>query len=604
MRPEVTMTPVVNDFTIRIATINGSGSQTANQILMKCFFNMNIPVGSKNFFPSNIQGMPTWFNIRVNQQGFIGNRQEYDILINYNPKTLKQDLHELGPTGVLFHDADSPLPESCVLPKASLFALPFKKLLEEMGVPVKYRKPLSNMIYVGAVSAYLNIPEEILLSEIEQHFKTKESAGTLNKNMALLSRHFFTKSYPQQSSRFQAQALPKQQIKVLMDGNTASAMGLLYGGCSFVSWYPITPSTSVIETYKELATKFRPRDPDGKPRQVIVQSEDEISAICMVLGAGWAGARAMTATSGPGLSLMAEAAGYAYYAEIPSVIWNVQRTGPSTGLPTRSSQGDITFAHFLSHGDTKHVCLFPGTLRECFEFGHICFDLAERLQTLVIVLSDLDLGMNLWVDDKWSYPERPYDRGKLVGLKELEQGHAFERYQDIDKDGIPYRTLPGTPHSKAAYFTRGSGHNAKGQYTEVPDDYQEVIDRLSKKWATARTLVPAPIIKDHGAISGILYYGALDEVIAETQSLLEENYNFNTCRVRALPFSAEIEKFLTANQKIYVIDQNRDGQMYQLLAMEYPQLAAKLVSLRNYNGLPVSADNLKKDFIHEQPATN
>jgi 2-oxoglutarate ferredoxin oxidoreductase subunit alpha len=588
----------VNDFMIKIATVNGSGSQTANQILMECFFLMNIPVGSKNYFPSNIQGMPTWFTVRVHSRGFIGAKERCDLLVNCNVKTLPEDLQSLHPKGLLFYDSETTLPASSPDLQGRAFPIPFKTLLDEAEIPVRYRKPTGNIVYVGVLSAYLEIPEEILLQTLQKHFGKKENILELNKKAALLGRKYFSQNDGRVPKLFQARTLSRQGQKVLMDGNTASAMGLLYGGCSFVSWYPITPSTSVIESYKDLVKKYRTLNTETSPRQVIMQAEDELSAICMVLGAGWAGARALTATSGPGLSLMAEAAGYAYYAEIPSVIWNVQRSGPSTGLPTRTSQGDLLSAHLLSHGDTKHVCLLPGTLSECFEFGQTCFDLAERLQTLVIVLSDLDLGMNLWVEDRWPYPTRPYDRGKIINLEKLQGGFKFERYQDLDNDGIPARTLPGTPHEQAAYFTRGSGHTTTAVYTENPEAYQEVLDRLTKKWNTARTLVPPPIIKNNQSSQGIIYHGALDSVVAEMQDEIQSIVRLNTCRIRALPFSQEIRNFLEQNDQIFVVDQNRDGQMFQLLAMEYPELAAKLVSLRYYNGLPVNAEKLRKDFTH------
>lgn len=591
------MNTVVNDFTIKIATVNGSGSQTANQVLMKCFFKMNIPVGSKNYFPSNIQGMPTWFSIRVNENGFIGAKEKTDIFINYNAKTLASDIKELSHNGIIFYDQDT-VPAEFDFASHTAFGLPYKALLEEIEVPLKYRKPTSNMLYVGAVCAYLKIPEGVLNSVLEKHFGNKETALVLNKKAAQQGRNYFVSKFSSVPRHFSCHALLQVSPKILMDGNSASAMGLLYGGCSFVSWYPITPSTSVIESFQSLTKKYRAKDGNGKAPQVVVQAEDELSAICMVLGAGWAGARSLTATSGPGLSLMAEAAGYAYYAEIPSVIWDVQRTGPSTGLPTRTAQGDLIFAHFLSHGDTKHVCLIPGNLKECFEFGQTCFDLAERLQTLVIVLSDLDLGMNLWAEEKWSYPERPYDRGKIVSLDDLNNGKSFERYKDSDGDGVPYRTLPGTAHSQAAYFTRGSGHSAQAQYTENPAAYQEVIDRLSKKWESARGFVPQPLLQDNKGQNGVLYSGPLDTVVRELNSLLKEKGPLNTCRIRALPFTKSVEKFLENNQRVFVIDQNRDGQMFQLLASEYPHLATKLVSVRSYNGLPVMAENLRKEIFH------
>ncbi|MFZ3230672.1 MAG: 2-oxoacid:acceptor oxidoreductase subunit alpha [Pseudobdellovibrio sp.] len=583
------MSQLINDFVINIATINGSGSQTANTILLKSFFRMGLPVGAKNFFPSNIQGMPTWFRIRVNQNGFTGHHPKSDILINLNPKTLSQDIALLASGALFIYDQDM-LMDGLDLSHLTTFAIPYKKLIQDLNIPIKYRKFTLSMVYVGFLSELLKIESEILQQAVQDHFEKNLNAVELNIKAISAGANYYRENYSAFISPFQCKTITTSKKRVLMDGNTAAGMGLVYGGCHFVSWYPITPSTSVVESFKNLVIP-NSQDSDSKP--VIIQAEDELSAICMVLGAGWSGARALTATSGPGLSLMAEASGYAFYAEIPAVIWDVQRVGPSTGLPTRTAQGDLLFAHFLSHGDSRHVCLIPGNLKESFEFAQTCFDLAETLQTLVIVLSDLDLGMNIWAEEKWNYPTSNYQRGQIISKQQLDAGAVFERYNDLNKDGIPARTLPGTHHEKAAYFTRGSGHDLKANYTENPQAYRQVLDRLDRKWETARTLVPKPIISTSKNSVGIIYFGPLDEVVSEAQYLLK-NISFDTCRVRALPFNNDIKKFLETHKTIYVIDQNQTAQMKALLSIEFTELATHLKSIRNYDGQPLSASILVK----------
>lgn len=575
------METITNNFVIKLATVNGSGSQTANFVLLKTIFRMGIPIGSKNFFPSNIQGMPTWFQIRVNENGFTGHIPEVDIFINQNVKTLEQDIKSIKPNGVFIYDQDalSTKPETNDL---IVYTVPFKKLNQELDIPVKYKKFCLSMIYVGFLCELLQLDSAALEQVIQDQFKGKEEALSANLKAVTVGSAFYREQYSDRERKFICKKIPIKINQVLMDGNTAAGMGLVFGGCSFMSWYPITPSTSVVESFSRFASK-----------QIVLQAEDELSAICMVLGAGWAGARALTATSGPGLSLMSEAAGYAYYAEIPSVIWDVQRAGPSTGLPTRTAQGDMLFAHFISHGDARHICLIPGNLQESFEFGQTCFDLAETLQCLVIVLADLDLGMNYWTEEKWNYPNKPFQRGHLVSKKDLDDGVSFERYKDTNGDGIPARTIPGNKHVKAGYFTRGSGHDINANYTENPKSYREVLDRLDRKWQTAKNLVPRPILSLKNNSRGILYAGPLDVVLYEAlDNLKNKNIELDYCRIRALPFQKDVESFLETHDIIYVVDQNQTAQIKSLLSMEYPKYASKLSSIRNFDGQPLSASIL------------
>jgi 2-oxoglutarate ferredoxin oxidoreductase subunit alpha len=618
-----------NNFVITIATVNGSGSQSANNILLKTLFRMGVPVGGKNVFPSNIAGLPTWFWIRAEENGYVARRAKADIFVGMNPQTLLEDLKTLRSGGFFIYNSDlgtqlqSDLAQT-IVKEASIQLIPisFKPLVDQSTDSIKVKKLVINMIYVGVLAKLLNLDLEVLNLSIADQFENKDSVITVNKKAAELGYHYAETTLKDIPFPYQAITTEKNKNKVLMEGNTAAALGWLFGGCTFTAWYPITPSSSIVEKYIQLAQKYR-KTSEGKNKFAVIQAEDELSSICMVLGAGWAGARSVTATSGPGLSLMAEAAGFSYFTEIPSVIWDVQRVGPSTGMPTRTAQGDLLSAVHLSHGDTKNPCLLPGNIQECFEFGQTAFDLAERLQQLVIVLSDLDLGMNLWMENKLTYPEKPFDRGKVLNAEDLEKIGQFERYGDPDKDGIPYRTLPGTWHEKASYFTRGSGHNAKAAYTEKSDEYQFIVDRLAKKWETAKTMVPAPVYlqsdpnlaskdqasKDQASKTqggkvqtkaqiGIIAYGSSDLAVKEAMHLLKEkNIETHYCRIRAVPLTPDILDFIQQHEVNFVVDQNRDGQMCELLKSEFNQVFHLIESIRHYDGTPITAESILEPIV-------
>jgi 2-oxoglutarate ferredoxin oxidoreductase subunit alpha len=587
----------MNNFVINIATVNGSGSQSANNVLLKSLFRMGIPVGGKNVFPSNIAGLPTWFWIRANQKGFLGRKKFADIVVTLNPQTYKEDIKTLAPGGFFIHAAELVLSDSEKRNDVTIVPVPFKKLVDQATDAIKIKKLLTNMIYVGVLSELLKLDMEIVKKCIQDLLGKKASVLESNMKAFDLGAEFAKTELQSLKIPFQVQKQAPPTNKIIIDGNSAGALGLINGGCTFASWYPITPSSSLMESFIKFSEKLRV-DQNGKRKFAVVQAEDELAAFSMVLGAGWAGARAITATSGPGLSLMAEGAGYAYFAEIPSVIWDVQRAGPSTGLPTRTLQSDLLFASQLSHGDKRHPILIPGTPEECYEFGQTCFDLAERLQQLIIVLSDLDLGMNLWITDEFQVGTKSYDRGKVLSSEQLEKLGGFERYRDVDGDGIPYRTLPGNSHMKAAYFTRGSGHNAKAQYTENSLDYKENHLRLEKKWQTAKSLMPTPILKDQGQKIGLIFYGStqivMDEVIFE---LSQKNILVDTLRIRALPFHDKIGEFINSHEKVYVIEQNRDAQMRSLLRMDFPENAMKLKSILHFDGTPITSDEIVEQFL-------
>lgn len=603
----------INNFVITVATVNGSGSQSANNILLKSLFRMGVPVGGKNVFPSNIAGLPTWFWIRADEKGFIARREHADILIAMNPQTLKEDIRTLKNGGYFIYNSDLGIKPEITPELQSVHIIPisFKPLVDKSTDSIKIKKLVVNMVYVGVIAQLLDIDMAILNETLADQFKGKDSVVEVNRKAAEIG---FT--YAQENIKlpfaFKAEKSTRNENKIIMDGNTAGALGWLFGGCTFAAWYPITPSSSLVENYIKFASKYR-KNKDGKNKYAVIQAEDELSSICMVLGAGWSGARSVTATSGPGLSLMAESAGFSYFTEIPAVIWDVQRVGPSTGMPTRTAQGDLLSAVFLSHGDTKHPCLIPGTIKECFEFGQSAFDLAERFQQLVIVLSDLDLGMNLWMEERWEYPEKPFDRGKVLSAADLENITQFERYADLDGDGIPSRTLPGTQHVKAAYFTRGSGHNRRAAYTEKSDEYQYIVDRLAKKWQTAKTYVPAPVFCDSKNLMtqilatgvsaksvcknkfGIIAYGSSDMSVKEAMYLLDkQKLDFDYCRIRAVPFQDSVLEFIKGHERVFVVDQNRDGQMFELLKMEMPDTALHLHSVKHYDGTPITADTIVK----------
>ncbi len=585
----------VNDFSLCVSTVNGSGSMSSNQILLKALFRSGIPVGGQNLFPSNIAGLPTWFAIRANPHGYVSRQLKHDFVVALNPQTAAEDLTTVKTNGYFFYNAEFKTLE--LRKDVTPIAIPFRELIAPVSDSVKLRKVLNNMIYVGILAELLKINDEILHSVVQDQFQSKASVVELNAKAIQAGRNWAREqnfAFP-----YQIQEIPNgNKNKIMIDGNAAAAIGLLFGGCTFAAWYPITPSSSLIETFEDLAEKYRVSG-DGKKTYAVVQAEDELASICMVTGAGWAGARAVTATSGPGLSLMAEAAGLAYYAEVPAVIWDVQRVGPSTGLPTRTMQGDIRSAYHLSHGDVEHVLLLPATPEDCFEFGQTAFDLAERLQTLVLVMSDLDLGMNLHMSKDFTYPTKPFDRGKVLGTEDLDKVAQFARYKDVDGDGIGYRTLPGTEHPKAAYFTRGTGHDENAAYTENAEVYEKNILRLKKKWETAKTLVPKPVLdQQHNAKVGLIAFGTTDSAMPEMRALLtEKGLNSNYLRLRALPCTKEVETFIQSNHQVFVVEQNRDAQMCAILRNEYPEYAHKLRSITTFDGLPANAHVIAEKVI-------
>ena len=576
-----------NRFTVHVATVNGSGSQTANTTLLRAIFQMGIPVSGKNLFPSNIAGLPTWFTIRVNDQGYVSRDARYDLLVALNPETSLADVAAMGPGSVIVLADGVPVPK--IPPDRTVHTVPFSKLVEPLVADAKLRRLVINMIYVGVVAHLLGIDAAEVDRALVSQLGKKPKALSMNRQAIQAGFEYAAANLTK--APFQARRLDKTAGKILIDGNQAAALGAVFGGVTYVSWYPITPSSSLAEQLESFLNRYR-RDPaTGKATYAVVQAEDEIAAIGMVLGASWAGARAMTTTSGPGLSLMTEFTGYAYYAEIPAVIWDIQRIGPSTGLPTRTSQADLLSAAFLSHGDTRHVLLLPATVEDCYEFAMRAFDLAERLQTPVFVMSDLDLGMNTWMSDPFRYPDKPWDRGKVLSATDLTRLGKFERYKDVDGDAIPYRTLPGTPHPLAGYFTRGSGHDEQARYTESAEAYPRVMDRLARKFETARGLVPPPIVETAtGAEVGLIAFGSTHHAMREAREQLRpDGLATSYLLLRAYPFSKEVRRFVESHERIYVVEQNRDGQMAALLKMEYPDLGARIRSVLHYNGLPIDA---------------
>lgn len=586
-----------NDFVIQVATVNGSGSQSANNILVRSLFRMGIPVGGKNLFPSNIQGLPTWFTIRAHAKGFTSRRSHADIFMAMNASSAQQDLSNVKAGGFFFYNSEFKIatPRTDI----TMVAIPFRDIVTPVTSSIKLRKLLTNMAYVGILAELLKIDETTLNNSIAHQFKGKEDVMDVNRTAVLAGRTYARENLLNLNFPFKAEIVPEgNKNKILIDGNSAAGLGLVYSGCSFVSWYPITPSSSLVESFSDFAHDVRVNE-KGEHTFAIVQAEDELASISMVLGAGWMGARAMTATSGPGVSLMSEAAGLAYYAEIPSVIWDVQRVGPSTGLPTRTMQGDLLKSYYLSHGDAKHVVLMPDNPRECFEFAQVAFDLAERLQTLVFVLTDLDLGMNFHIAEKFVESGKAFDRGKVLSAQDLEKTKAFARYKDVDGDGIPYRTLPGTEHPLAAYFTRGTGHDEESRYSEDSEVFKKNLDRLDRKWQTAKRLVPQPVVKNEpGAKTGLLYFGTSAEAVPEVRALLlERGIKTNECRIRALPMSDDVAEFVAQNDVVYVIEQNRDGQLLSILRAEFPDIANRLKSIRVYDGLPLSGESVAKQIL-------
>ncbi len=581
----------VNDFTIRVATVNGSGSQSSNLVLTSAIFRMGIPVAPKNVFPSNIEGLPTWFDVRISSKGYQCRTRDIDVLVALNASTWRTDAASVRPGGVIIHEATYPVTGEAQRDDVIYYAVPFNELAKANVKDGALRKYLLNMMYVGVLAELLGIDESTVEAAIGSQFKRKPAAVTTNMDAARLgfvhAREHLTKQDPFTLERMSGAT----DGLVFIDGNRAAALGCIMGGCTVAAWYPITPSSSLCESFIALSEKYRVDRTTGERNVAIVQAEDELAAIGMVFGAGWAGARAMTSTSGPGVSLMAEWAGYGYYAEVPGVIFDVQRAGPSTGLPTRTMQGDVAFAYQLSHGDTKHIVLLPATVQEAYEMAMDAFDLADRFQTPVFVLSDLDLGMNSWMSNPLPYPERPFDRGKVLDEKDLNRLESWGRYRDVDHDGVPYRTLPGTNHSSAGFFTRGTGHDEEARYSEQPDVWRRNLDRLVRKHDTARTAVPQPIAEERQNTIGILAYGTTHHAVVEARDTLrKDGIDVDYLRVRALPFSPDIAAFVRRHDRVYIVEQNRDGQVYGLLRAELPQhLIGRLHSIRHYNGVPIDA---------------
>jgi 2-oxoglutarate/2-oxoacid ferredoxin oxidoreductase subunit alpha len=589
--------PVVNDFSIQIATVNGSGSQSANSVLLRSIFAMGVPVSGKNLFPSNIAGLPTWYTIRASKYGYVARRKEIDILIAMNAETAREDMLSLRPGSVAIYEESANLKQ--YRDDVTCYSVPFDKLTAAVCPEAKLRKLVKNMIYVGVAAQLFSLDMKAVEAALRKQFAKKQKAADLNWAAVEAGFNYAAQSLVKQDP-FVIERMHATEGKIIIDGNAAIALGAMFAGVTVVTWYPITPSSSVVEQLIDFLKKYRVEQ-DGKANFAVVQAEDELAAIGMVLGAGWAGARSMTATSGPGISLMAEFAGLGYFAELPGVIFDIQRVGPSTGLPTRTSQADLLSVAFLSHGDTKHVMLFPASVRECFEFAGAAFDLAEQLQTPVFVLSDLDLGMNNWMSDPFDYPDKPLDRGRVLSAEDLKRLGGFGRYQDVKGDGIPFRTLPGTDHPQAAYFTRGSGHNEKALYSERPEDYQNLMERLARKFETARSLVPPPLVVQTGKSKlGIIAFGTSDFAVMESRDQLKKEYGVEAdyLRVRAYPFNKDVRDFVATHERVYIVEQNRDAQMLSLLKLDLPAAETpRLRSVLHFNGLPIDARSVTDEIV-------
>ena len=589
-----------NDVVIKIGTVNGTGSASANGLLMKSIFRMGVPVVGKNYFPSNIQGLPTWYEIRVTGDGYQSRSNRVDIMVAMNAQTYAQDMAEVVPGGWLIYDSTWPRSQLLNRDDITVLGIPFSKLCNENFAGARARILMKNIAYVGAVAALLGIQLDVITALLEETFAAKAHLIESNMQAIRLGSDYANEHFdcPIATS---VKPMDLTSKSVIMDGNTAAGLGCVYAGATVGAWYPITPSTSLMDAFRNFCARYRVDPESGKNKYCVIQAEDELAAIGMVIGASWNGARSFTPTSGPGISLMSEFIGYAYYAEIPTVIFNVQRTGPSTGMPTRTQQCDILSCAYASHGDTKHVLLFPANPEECFYTAPIAFDLSERLQTPVMVLSDLDIGMNDWMVPELEWDENYVpDRGKVLNAEQLEEMDNFYRYLDVDGDGIPYRSLPGV-HPRGAYFTRGSGHTKLGAYTENSAEYQEVVDRLLVKWETARSMVPKPDIRySKFNKAGIITIGSGDGACTEAlDRLAAQDIGLNYCRIKAFPFSDEVGEFIQQHDVVYVVEQNRDGQLRTLLINDIEADQTKLVSLLHYNGMPINSGFVVDKVLEE-----
>ena len=596
----LTREPVINDFAFSVATKNGSGSQTSNNVLVRSLFRMGIPVNGKNLFPSNIKGLPTWYTIRASKDGYTARKAITEIVVAYNNDTAPEDVSNLPPGGVCV-TTDKIARVIKQRDDISYYEIPVAKLMRQTKVPSAFRKLVENMTYVGAVAQLFDIPLDLIYQVLLDNFKGREKPAKMNHDIVELAYHWTAENIVK-TDPYRFEYMDGTQGKIMMTGNDAGALGAIFGGVNVVAWYPITPSTSFVDGvigYRHL------RQTEDKQNTVaIVQAEDELAAAGIVVGAGWAGARSLTSTSGPGISLMSEFAGLAYFAEVPAVFWNITRMGPSTGLPTRTSQGDLLFTHFLGHGDGRQICLMPGNLKEAFEFGWKSFDIAEALQTPVFVISDLDLGMNNWLSDPFDYPDQPINRGKVLTAGELQsfidEHGKWGRYMDVDGDGIAYRTIPGTEHRFAGYFTRGTGRDEMATYSERSDDWIATMSRLRLKMDTARGMLPQPVV-DNGSDAdiGIITFGTNDEAIREARDwLANDGIKTNYLRVRALPLASSVSDFIDAHQSVFVIENNFDGQLTQLIRLEHPENVSHVRPLALGDGLPMTPswiyENLKE----------
>ncbi len=581
----------INDFVIRFANVNGTGSASANFLFCKSIFRMGIPVTPKNIFPSNIQGLPTWYEVRVSEKGYLGRREGIDIMVCVNPQSMAEDVKSVLPGGYFLFDNTKPLNPDYLRSDIHYIGIPLMEMCNAAFADPRQRQLFKNIVYVGALSALLNIDFSVFEGLLAEQFRGKEkliapNIQSLNMGIDYVKQHF---SYPL-DIRVERRDLVSESIMV--DGNSACGLAAVYAGATVAAWYPITPSTSVVEAFMDYCDEFRENE-DGSRNVAIIQAEDELAAIGMVIGAGWNGARSFTATSGPGLSLMNEFLGLAYFAEIPAVLIDVQRTGPSTGMPTRTQQSDVLEAAYASHGDTKHILLFPSTPKECFDMTVEAFDLTEQLQTPVILMTDLDLGMNDHMSAPFEWDDhRPYKRGKVLDAEMLEKIQKFGRYLDVDGDGIPYRTYPGTHPTKGSYFTRGTSRNEYAVYTEDGEVYKENMDRLSRKWETAKSYVPQPFTyqKENRSEIGMMFFGTSQYSCEEAlDKFNSEGFYMDALRLRAFPFHREVEDFIAAHKLVFVVEQNRDAQLKSLLMIELGIDPSKLISVLNYNGLPITA---------------
>lgn len=594
---------IINDFVITFGTVNGSGSATANTTIMRALFQMGIPVTGKNIFPSNIQGLPTWYTLRLSKQGYLARVEADDIVVAMNPNTIKEELIHLVPGGVLFYPDDVKVESN--RDDIVFYPMPVKKIIKETDVSSQLRDYVANMVYVGIVAQMIGIKLETIHEALNFHFKNRERPVAINMGIIETAAKWADENLIKVDPYF-VEPMDKTKGFIMTDGNTAAAIGALYGGLQFTAWYPITPASSLAESVHEYAPILRNDPETGKETSVIVQAEDELAAIGMAVGAGWAGLRSMTSTSGPGLSLMTEYLGLAYYSEVPVVVWDVQRVGPSTGLPTRTAQSDISFVNYLGHGDTQFIQLFPGSVNECFEFGWKAFDIAERLQTPVIVMSDLDLGMNEWMTPKLDYPDVPLDRGKILWEEDFknflkDHGGKFGRYKDYDGDAIPYRTLMGNQSPLAAYFTRGTGHDEFAMYSEDAEVWVESLDRLKKKFETAKIYTPKPEIEQTGEAIGIISFGSAHFPVVEARDLLLKNgIKTDYLRLKSIPMHDEVRDFVKAHEYCYVIEINHDGQIRQILSLNMPEEALKLRRVSKVDGMPLTAKWIISEILSQE----